>query len=93
MRIDPAAPDLTVEEARLWCLEEAAADPAYAEARSRLRVRWEEVFREDVDIVERMQRGRQSPAFDGGCFSPAMDTPSHAFHRWVAARLGAEEPA
>ncbi|MCE2492386.1 MAG: aromatic ring-hydroxylating dioxygenase subunit alpha [Alphaproteobacteria bacterium] len=93
MRIDPAAPDLTVEEARLWCLEEAAADSAYAEARSRLRARWEEVFREDVDIVERMQRGRQSPAFDGGCFSPVMDTPSHAFHRWVAARLGAEEPA
>ena len=93
MRLDPLAPDGTVEDARLWCLDDAAAAPAYAEARQRLRARWEEVFREDVDVVERMQRGRRSPAFDGGCFSPVMDTPSHAFHRWAALRLGARQPA
>ncbi len=89
MRIDPVAPGRTVEDARLWCLEEAAAGPAYADARRRLRTRWEEVFEEDVGVVERMQQGRRSPAFDGGCFSPVMDTPSHAFHQWVARRLGA----
>ena len=93
MRLDPLAPDLTVEDARLWCLDEAAADLAHADARRRLRTRWEEVFWEDVDVVERMQRGRRSPAFDGGCFSPAMDAPSHAFHRWAARRLAAEDPA
>ncbi|MYE02703.1 MAG: aromatic ring-hydroxylating dioxygenase subunit alpha [Alphaproteobacteria bacterium] len=93
MRLDPLAPDETLEDARLWCLADAAAGSAHADARRRLRARWEEVFREDIDIVERMQRGRRSPAFDGGCFSPAMDSPSHAFHRWAARCLGAKEPA
>ncbi len=93
MRLDPLGPDLTAEDARLWCLGEAAAGPAHTDARSRLRARWEEVFREDVGVVERMQQGRRSPAFDGGCFSPVMDAPSHAFHRWTALRLGAEESA
>ena len=93
MRLDPLAPDLTAEDARLWCLEAAAAAPAYSGARDRLRDRWQEVFGEDVGVVERMQQGRRSPAFDGGCFSPAMDGPSHAFHRWAAGRLGAPEPA
>ena len=93
MRLDALAPDRTAEDARLWCLDEAAAAPAHNGARARLRTRWEEVFREDVGVVERMQKGRRSPAFDGGCFSPVMDAPSHAFHRWAALRLVAKEPA
>jgi len=39
---------------------------------------------EDVDVVERMQKGRQSPAFTGGAFSPRMDPPTHCFHKWLA---------
>ncbi len=93
MRLDPLAPDLTAEDARLWCLDAAADAPVHAGARARLRARWEAVFREDVGVVERMQQGRRSPAFDGGCFAPAMDAPSHAFHRWAARRLGAAQPA
>ena len=93
MRLDPLAPDLTVEDARLWCLDDAAAAPAWAGARARLRARWEDVFREDIGIVERMQQGRGSPAFDGGCFSPVMDGPNHAFHRWAALRAGGADPA
>ena len=93
MRLDPLAPDRTAEDARLWCLGDAATAPAWAGARERLRTRWEEVFREDIGIVERMQQGRRSPAFDGGCFSPALDGPSHAFHKWAALRLGAAAPA
>jgi choline monooxygenase len=34
-----------------------------------------------------MQRGRASPAFDGGVFSPVMETPTHCFHRWVASTM------
>jgi phenylpropionate dioxygenase-like ring-hydroxylating dioxygenase large terminal subunit len=50
---------------------------------------WRAVFEEDVHVVEGMQRGRAAPGFDGGRFSPAMDGPTHAFHGWVAARMGA----
>ena len=48
---------------------------------------WRSVFEEDVFVVEGMQRGRRAPHFDGGRFSPAMDSPTHAFHAWVAQRM------
>ena len=35
---------------------------------------WKEVFLEDVGVVEGMQRGRKGLMFDGGKFSPAMDS-------------------
>jgi hypothetical protein len=40
-------------------------------------------------VVEGMQRGRASPAFAGGAFSPVMDPPSHCFHKWGAGAMGA----
>jgi hypothetical protein len=29
---------------------------------------WKEIFVEDIDVVERMQKGRHAPSFDGGKF-------------------------
>ena len=40
-----------------------------------------------------MQRGRASPAYQGGAFSLAMDGPMHCFHRWVARQLLAAAPS
>ena len=40
-----------------------------------------------------MQRGRASPAYQGGAFSPAMDGPTHCFHRWVARQLMVTAPS
>jgi len=48
---------------------------------------WEGVFIEDIHVVEGMQAARGAPGFDGGRFSPAMDGPTHIFHRWVASRM------
>ena len=48
---------------------------------------WKTVFEEDIFVVEGMQKGRQSPLFDGGRFSPAMDGPTHNFHDWVASKV------
>ena len=48
---------------------------------------WKGVFEEDIFVVEGMQKGRQSPLFDGGRFSPAMDGPTHNFHDWVAGKV------
>ncbi|MEP4194976.1 MAG: aromatic ring-hydroxylating dioxygenase subunit alpha [Aliishimia sp.] len=50
---------------------------------------WKGVFREDIFVVEGMQRGRHAPLFDGGRFSPVMDGPTHMFHDWVAQRMQA----
>ena len=69
-------------------------DAAHRAENTRL---WKEVFREDIFVVEGMQRGRNAPMFDGGRFSPAMDGPTHMFHDWVAGRMqawrGAERAA
>ena len=42
---------------------------------------------EDVVAIEGMQKGRSSPAYNGGNFSPIMDTPTLMFHKWVATNL------
>ena len=48
---------------------------------------WKDVMLEDVDAIEGMQKGRSSPVYNGGNFSPAMDQPTHQFHKWVANSL------
>ena len=50
---------------------------------------WQEVFEEDIFVVEGMQKGRHAERFDGGRFSPVMDSPTHCFHDWVATRIEA----
>jgi len=82
--LEPVAQDRTLEHLNLYYVGDEAVSDAYAESRRRTLARWEEVFVEDVDVVQRMQQGRHSPAFQGGFFSPVMDTGTHAFHQWVA---------
>ena len=48
---------------------------------------WKEVFKEDIFVVEGMQKGRHGKFFDGGKFSPIMDGPTHLFHEWVATQI------
>lgn len=50
---------------------------------------WKDVFKEDIFVVEGMQRGRKGELFDGGRFSPEMDSPTHNFHHWVATQVEA----
>lgn len=48
---------------------------------------WKGVFVEDISVVEGMQKGRRAPGFDGGRFSPVMDSPTHCFHDWIATQI------
>ena len=48
---------------------------------------WKDVMLEDISAIEGMQDGRNSPAYNGGNFSPVMDQPTHQFHKWVANSL------
>ncbi|MGD1884278.1 MAG: aromatic ring-hydroxylating dioxygenase subunit alpha [Paracoccaceae bacterium] len=81
--LTPTAHNRTEEIINLYY----AAPDTDAALRKRNAVQWKEVFVEDIAVVEGMQRGRHSPKFDGGRFSPAMDGPTHMFHEWVATRL------
>ncbi len=80
----PESHDRTREEMHIFYLDGAADSETFAESRHTTREAWRAVFLEDVGVVEGMQRGRHSPAFTGGVFSPVMDPPSHCFHKWVA---------
>ena len=50
---------------------------------------WKEVLSEDLFVTQGMQVGRGAPGFAGGVFSAVMDSPTHCFHDWVAARISA----
>ena len=83
----PVAVDRTVEQFQIYYVGDETLTERYAKARRILLAGWREVFVEDFSPVEGMQRGRASSAFDGGAFSPALDTGTHHFHKWVASRL------
>lgn len=78
--LEPVGTDRTREHVHLY-YPNAETDTALRTENAR---RWKEVFIEDVFLVEGMQRGRSAPGFDGGKFSPVMDSPTHCFHAWAA---------
>ena len=85
--IEPVAHDRTHERLQLYYLGEGADDPAFEQSRAENLKFWTKVFNEDLGVVQGMQRGRKSPAFEGGVFSQVMDKPTHHFNKWVAARV------
>ncbi|MCE2520666.1 MAG: aromatic ring-hydroxylating dioxygenase subunit alpha, partial [Alphaproteobacteria bacterium] len=62
---------------------DAACDPEWEEARQGVDDMWDELNREDVTAIEWMQKGRQSPAFDGGVLSACWDSSHQHFARLV----------
>lgn len=83
--LQPEAQDRTSEHVHLYY----ARPDTDAAMRRQNTALWKTVFEEDIFVVEGMQRGRHSPKFDGGRFSPVMDGPTHLFHDWVAGHLQA----
>ena len=81
--LEPKGPERTVEHVHLYY--------AVPQAEEGLKMRntqlWKTVFEEDIFVVEGMQRGRHATRFDGGRFSPVMDSPTHCFHDWVAGKI------
>ena len=81
------AVDQTRERLQFLYASAGATGDSYRERRDSLYAAWSSVFAEDISVVEGMQRGRTSPAFDGGLFTPLMDVPTHHFHQWFLSRL------
>jgi choline monooxygenase len=81
----PQGPEKTVENIHLYYpVPETDAD-----MRAKNTAQWKLVFEEDIFVVQGMQKGRHGIHFDGGRFSPAMDSPTHCFHDWVASKVDA----
>jgi choline monooxygenase len=62
----------------------AVTQTDYAASRDAVLSSWDKVFREDIFVVEGMQKGRSSPAYNGGVLTPVQDIPTRNFHSWVA---------
>lgn len=89
MIIEPVSPNKSIEHLRLFYVGDEALDDDLAASRNATLESWRVVFSEDIDAVEGMQKGRSSPGYTGGVFSPVMDNPTHHFHQWVARKLKA----
>lgn len=85
--LEPTACDRTLERMNIYYVGDDACGEDFTRVRDAVKTEWLRIWAEDQSIVERMQRGRHSPAFSGGVFSPALDAPTHQFHRWYARRL------
>jgi choline monooxygenase len=87
LMLQPITCDTTQERLRIFYVgDESLSEPHSAERHSVLEG-WRDVFLEDVGVVQGMHLGRASPSYTGGVFSPVMETPTHHFHNWVAARM------
>jgi len=86
--LEPINHAYTIEHMEVYYVgNEAAYSDEYKEIREENCKLWLGVQSEDMNIIEGMQAGRNSPSYNGGNFSPAMDAPTHNFHKWVATNL------
>jgi phenylpropionate dioxygenase-like ring-hydroxylating dioxygenase large terminal subunit len=84
----PVAPDRARERIDIYLVGEAAAGSQYAEQRQAVFDMWRDLNGEDLDVIARLQRGRLSPGYDGGRFSPYWDeAPLHLSRQIVKAML------
>jgi len=85
--LEPISQHKTLEHVELFYADESMAGEDFDTLRQSNASLWKEVFKEDIFVVEGMQRGRHGVQFDGGKFSPVMDNSTHCFHQWVAHKM------
>ena len=86
--LEPISHNYTKEHMEVYYVgEEAALSNKYKSLREQNYKQWHSIQSEDLMIIEGMQEGRNSPAYNGGNFSPVLDNPTHHFHKWVATSL------
>jgi len=86
--LEPINHEYTKEHMEIYYAgEEAALSDKYKFLREQNFKQWHSIQSEDLMIIEGMQEGRNSPAYNGGSFSPVLDHPTHQFNKWVATVL------
>ena len=86
--LEPLTMNATKEHMQMYYVgNESANGVELKELRKENSRFWKDVMIEDINAIEGMQEGRNSPVYNGGNFSPIMDQPTHQFHKWVANSL------
>jgi choline monooxygenase len=89
-RVTPLGPTRTREEIHVYLIGEAAQSERYRDGRQGVFDMWRELNREDIAVLENLQAGRASSAFDGGCFSPHWEAANHHLCRLVVEGIARE---
>ena len=82
--LEPVNKEFTREHVAIYYAKKESTEATFSQLRKQNFSWWRSVLKEDIFVVEGMQRGRHGKFFDGGRFSPIMDGPTHNFHNWVA---------
>jgi choline monooxygenase len=86
--LEPINNELTKEHMEIYYVgDEAANGDKFKSLRKQNYEQWLSIQSEDINIIEGMQEGRNSPVYNGGNFSPVLDNPTHHFNKWVATSL------
>ena len=86
--LEPVDHKYTKEHMEIYYVgEKAANSKKFKSLRKQNYKLWKAIQTEDLNIIEGMQEGRNSPSYNGGNFSPIMDNPTHHFHKWVATNI------
>ncbi|MCH9664024.1 MAG: hypothetical protein K0U66_10290, partial [Gammaproteobacteria bacterium] len=83
----PIAADLTREELHVFLIGDAATSDEHREPREVVLKMWDDLNREDLGMLELLQQGRLSPAYDGGRLSPHWEDPTHEFGRRIVEKI------
>tara|TARA_B100001123_G_scaffold284988_1_gene317638 strand:+ start:5037 stop:5420 length:384 start_codon:yes stop_codon:yes gene_type:complete len=86
--LEPINLDYTLEHMEIYYVGEGPANSnEFKSLREENYKLWHSIQSEDLNIIEGMQAGRNSPIYNGGNFSPIMDNPTHHFHKWVVENI------
>lgn len=87
MLMEPISAGRTLERTLLLTHPETMAPDGAGDALERLLGFWDHVNREDIAIVEGVQRGLSTPEYGGGRMCYRFEEPVHRFHNMVADRM------
>ncbi|RJF87133.1 aromatic ring-hydroxylating dioxygenase subunit alpha [Oleomonas cavernae] len=82
--VTPVDHGRSIERLDFYFPGEGATAERFGPRREALYALWGDLNVQDIGMVERLQRGRVSRAFEGGCFSPALEAPIHHVQSLVA---------
>lgn len=87
MLLESRGVDRTIERTALLASDESMVGAESVQALGRLAEFWDHVNSEDIDIVERVQRGIETPEYTGGRMCYRFEEPLHRFQNMVIDRM------
>jgi choline monooxygenase len=87
MLLEPTSVGATLEHTALAIHDHHAPGPTTDTAVARLLRFWDHLNREDIEVVERVQRGIANPAYAGGRMCYRFEEPVHRFQNIVIDRM------